>query len=220
MVRKREITIGATLLIIATLAFLFGWTNLFTVHGVSVSGSPNSDITKQVLYIADIKNGEKLARIEPRNISSKLALAGIDWVENVKVSRNWLSRKVDISLQARVAVAKAGAQFIDAGGNVFTSPVEIKEELATISSLNASGRSAAINFYLNLPKDFKGRTEKIVATSPSNFQILLKNNLRIIWGANSNNQLKVKIYKALIALPENKKIKVMDVSDPTKPTVK
>jgi hypothetical protein len=32
--------------------------------------------------------------------------------------------------------------------------------------------------------------------------------------------LKVKIYKALSELPENEKIKQMDVSDPTKPTVK
>ena len=51
-------------------------------------------------------------------------------------------------------------------------------------------------------------------------QIQTSDGLRIIWGANSDNSLKIKIYKALLALPENSKIKLMDLSDPTKPTVK
>ena len=98
MRHKREFILGFALLLIATLAFLFGWTNIFTVKEVSVTGSPNSQITKQVLEIADIKTGEKLARIEPRAISSNLALAGIDWIESVKISRNWISRAVTINL--------------------------------------------------------------------------------------------------------------------------
>ena len=68
MRRKRELILGISILIIATMAFVFGWTNLFTVKEVAVSGSPNSQITKQVLQIADINIGEKLARIEPRNM--------------------------------------------------------------------------------------------------------------------------------------------------------
>ena len=108
MRRKREFTLGIALLLIATLAFLFGWTNIFTVKGVSVSGSPNSQITKEVLRIADIKLGEKLARIEPRNITSNLALAGIDWIEKVNISRNWISRDVTINISARVPVAISG----------------------------------------------------------------------------------------------------------------
>ena len=108
MRRKRELTLGIAILIIATLAFLFGWTNIFTVQGVSVSGSPNSQITKEVLRIADIKTGEKLARIEPRTISSNLALAGIDWIEKVGISRNWISRDVTIKISARIPIAVSG----------------------------------------------------------------------------------------------------------------
>ena len=51
-------------------------------------------------------------------------------------------------------------------------------------------------------------------------QLTLDEKLRINWGDTANNSLKIKIYRALIALPENKKIQQMDVSDPTKPTVK
>ena len=220
MRRKREFTLGIALLLIATLAFLFGWTNIFTVKGVSVSGSPNSQITKEVLRIADIKLGEKLARIEPRNITSNLALAGIDWIEKVNISRNWISRDVTINISARVPVAISGDKYVDAGGVLFTSPVAIKGELPTINAKDETARLAAVEFYQSLPIDLRKDVESVSASSTKNFQLKLKNSLHINWGDSSNNAVKIKIYKALIALPENKKIRQMDVSDPTKPTVK
>ncbi len=223
MRHKREVFLGITILVVATLAFLFGWTNLFTVKSVSVSGSPNSEITKQVLSIADIQKGEKLARVEPRNISSKLALAGIDWIKNVNVSRNWITRNVDINLNARVAIAFTGDRYIDSEGILFTSPISIEKKLPEISAANTTSRVAAIGLYLSLPLDFSEKIVKLSTSSSNNFQLTLldgKTNLRINWGSNSNNGVKVRIYKALVALPENKKINQMDVSDPTKPTVK
>jgi hypothetical protein len=45
-------------------------------------------------------------------------------------------------------------------------------------------------------------------------------NIEIRWGSDSENELKLKVYKALIALPENAKIKRVDVSAPTAPIVK
>ena len=220
MRHKREVFIGSSILIIATLAFLFGWTNLFTVKSVSVSGSPNSEITKQVLNIADIQRGEKLARVEPRNISSKLALAGIDWIENVKISRNWINRNVTINLTARVAIAKSGERYVDQGGVLFTSPISVSQKLPSITAKNASSRAAAVSLYLALPPDFRGNITELTASSINNFQIVVNEKLHINWGSDSNTAVKVKIYKALIDLPENKKINQMDVSDPTKPTVK
>ena len=221
MVRhKREVFLGSSILIIATLAFLFGWTNLFTVKSVSVSGSPNTQITKQVLLIADIKKGEKLARVEPRSISSKLALAGIDWIENVKISRNWINRNVNIDLSARVAIAKAGERYIDQGGVLFTSPVQVNEALVEIEAKDDAARAAAVELFLALPSELRNKIVTLSASTSNNFQFVLNDDLKINWGSNSNTEVKVKIYKALIDLPENKKINQMDVSDPTKPTVK
>ena len=74
--------------------------------------------------------------------------------------------------------------------------------------------------YLGLPADFRALVTSVNASSAKNFQIRVKDKLRINWGDDSNMALKVKIYKALSELPENEKIKQMDVSDPTKPTVK
>lgn len=220
MRRKRELFVGIAILLIATLAFLFGWTNIFTVKSLAVEGSPNSQITKQVLQIADIRIGEKLARVEPRNISSKLSLSGIDWIKEVKVKRNWVSRNVTIKLDARVPVAVSGNKFVDASGVLFTSPVAENKKLAQITAGSETSRAAAIELYLALPADLRNQVTAISASSTENFQITLNEKLQINWGRNSNTTVKIKIYKALIALPENKKITEMDVSDPTKPTVK
>ena len=220
MRRKRELFVGIAILLIATLAFLFGWTNIFTVKSLAVEGSPNSQITKQVLQIADIRIGEKLARVEPRNISSKLSLSGIDWIKEVKVKRNWVSRNVTIKLDARVPVAVSGNKFVDASGVLFTSPVAENKKLAQITAGSETSRAAAIELYLALPADLRNQVSAISASSTENFQITLNDKLQINWGSNSNTSVKIKIYKALIALPENKKITEMDVSDPTKPTVK
>jgi cell division protein FtsQ len=217
---KREFILGFALLLISTLAFLFGWTNIFTVKEISVTGSPNSQITKQVLEIADIKTGEKLARIEPRAISSNLALAGIDWIERVKISRNWISRAVTINLAARDPIAFSGSRYVDASGVLFTSPIKVEKKLAEIKAKDDSTRAAAVDFYLSLPAEIRDKASSITASSAKNFQIVMDSELRINWGDAANNALKVKIYQALLALPENMKIKQMDVSDPTKPTVK
>ena len=79
---------------------------------------------------------------------------------------------------------------------------------------------AAVEFYQSLPGDLRSELTSISASSTKNFQLVLQNSLHINWGDSANNAVKIKIYKALIALPENKKIRQMDVSDPTKPTVK
>lgn len=217
---KREIFIGLTILLISTLAFLLGWTSIFTVKAVEVTGSPNSLITQQVLKISEIRIGEKLARIEPRNISTKLALSGIDWIENVKITRNWVSRKVTINLSARIPVAKSAESYVDQSGVLFSSPVIIKSKLPELLATNSAARSAAVGLYLELPEEIKREVTEIRASSSNNFQLILNEKLRINWGTNSNIQVKVKIYKALLALPENKKIKSMDLSDPIKPTVR
>ena len=224
-VQKRELTFGALLLALATLAYIFGWTNLFTVQDVSVSGSPNKEITTQVLQIADIQKGEKLARVEPRNISARLALAGINWIEGVQVSRNWLSRKVDINLKARkpIAISAYDNRYIDKAGVLFDSPIKVEQKLITLDTPNDSARSATVKFLSDLPNEIRSKLSKISVSQQSNFQTFLleeKGGMQISWGADGDSALKVKIYKALLALPENQKIRFMDLSDPTKPSVK
>ena len=80
---KREISIGALVLVISTGAYLLGWTNLLTVREISVIGSPNTTITNQILNLAGVTKGEKLARIEPRSINTKLESTGFNWIKSI-----------------------------------------------------------------------------------------------------------------------------------------
>ena len=240
-IQKRDLIFGAIVLSVATLAYILGWTNLFTVKDISVTGAPTQQIMVQVLQIADIQRGEKLARVEPRKVSNNLALAGINWIESVDISRNWITRSVNINLKARQPIARAGDQLMDSAGVLFTSPVQIpktSQNLIAIDTPNSSARVAAVDFLKELPKEFAADIDSISAapmTASNNksdsglqkvssnlnyqFNLTLRSGLIISWGQNKDLTLKIKIYKALLNLPENKRIKSMDLTDPTKPSV-
>lgn len=233
MVRKRELTIGIAIFLIATSAYLLGWTNLFSVRALQINGAPNEQIVKTVNKYSQVTVGEKMARVEPRSIESRLTSAGIDWLESVDISRNWVSGRVIITLKAREAIATVGEQFVDASGVLFKSPVTISTKMPELQGLTKKIRASAINLYQSLPADFKVRVLKITARSEDQFQlqVLLNNQLnnqqlkpekivRINWGSARDTEVKLKIYEALVALPENKDLKSMDLSDPTKPSVK
>lgn len=244
MVRKRELTVGIIVLLIATLAYLFGWTNIFTVKKLEIIGAPNPAITNTVIRFSDVRVGQKLARVEPRNIEGKLISSGIDWLESVDISRNWISGKVVIDLKPREAVATTGDRFVDPSGFLFLSPVEIKEKLPELVGKSMQERADGIKLYQRLPDSFQSQVIKIVASSQDNFQFYVEisglkksgakdssnssnlsnsSKLRVIkinWGSPRDSDVKLKIYKALLELPENNQIKSMDLSDPTKPSVR
>jgi hypothetical protein len=76
---------------------------------------------------------------------------------------------------------------------------------------------------MTLPADLK-EALSVVKVRGSGALVLVVNNagknLEIRWGSDSENELKLKVYKALIALPENASIKRVDVSAPHAPIVK
>lgn len=241
MVRKRELTLGVFVLLIATLAYLFGWTNIFTVKKLEIIGAPNPAITNTVIKFSEVKVGQKLARVEPRSIEGRLISSRIDWLESVDISRNWVSGKVVINLKPREAVAKTGDRFVDPSGFLFLSPVEIKEKLPELVGKSTRERADGIKLYQRLPDSFQSQVIKIVASSQDNFQFYVQisglkrggakdssnssksGKLRVIkinWGSPRDSDVKLKIYKALLQLPENNQIKSMDLSDPTKPSVR
>ena len=111
----------------------------------------------------------------------------------------------------------------DKAGVIFTSPIVVSKDLVTIDASNFAARVAAVQFLQKLPQDFAKRIASISTTGQSksrSYEIALKNGLSISWGSDRDITLKIKIFKAILALPENKKITSMDLTDPTKPSVK
>ena len=74
-----------------------------------------------------------------------------------------------------------------------------------------------------VPVTFQDQITSLTAFNESNFAISLNYGgraIRIQWGRNEESALKVEVISALLNLPENKKIRRIDVSAPHAPIVK
>jgi cell division septal protein FtsQ len=204
--------VSGVLLISAT--YVLGWSSLFTVSSIEIIG------TKSQLS-SDISVGDRLARIEPRAVAAKFE--DLDWVADAQVSRNWVSGKVTIEITERTPVAIFNKIVIDSTGKSFALRGTPSSTLVQIQAVDLTAATKAVTFFSSLPADLKS-TLKVVKVRGTGALVLevdnAGKNLEIRWGNDGDNELKLKVYKALIALPENAEIKRVDVSAPHAPIVK
>lgn len=218
--KYRSITL-ISILLISALAYLLGWSNIFAVKEVAYAGSPTKGSETSVMNLAKISPGERLARIEVRRISTRIK--SLPWVESAEISRNWISGKVSVSVIARKPIATFNGKLMDATGTIFDLPGGYKSELPSVVATDAKSGLAAIDLFMKLPTEFSTRTSAFTANSPENIYFNIsegKRTLMVIWGANDQIELKLKVYKALLALPENSKILKIDLTEPHSPIVK
>jgi cell division septal protein FtsQ len=193
---------------------VLGYSTLFTVSSVEVIGSTrplNTGITK----------GQKLARVEPRAVATKLEK--LDWVRSAKISRNWINGKVVVELTSRTPIATFENRVIDSMGASFVPQGRRPEGLILIQAANLEDAKEGVKFLTQLPEELKSSLTVVKVRSTGALVLISQNNgkaIEIRWGSDSENELKLKVYKALIALPENADIKRVDVSAPLAPIVK
>jgi cell division septal protein FtsQ len=211
---NRRLILLISTVLLAAAAYVLGWSTLFTVSAIEINGSTtqlNSGIVK----------GQKLARVEPRAIAAKFE--SLDWVEDAQVSRNWISGKVRIDLTERTPVAIYNNKVIDSNGKSFVLRTTPSRELVQIQAGDLTAATKAVMFFTSLPEDLKSGLSVVKVRSTGALVLVVNNsgkNLEIRWGIDGDNELKLKVYKALIALPENASIKRVDVSAPNAPIVK
>lgn len=211
---KRKLIALLAVAVLAGATYVLGYSTLFTVSSVEVMGS-NKPIT------TGITKGEKLARVEPRAISAKIEM--LDWVESADVSRNWINGKVVISLTPRTPIAIYKDQVIDSSGSSFVPQGEPPQGLIEIHAASIEDAVKAVAFFTELPEELNSTLTVVKVRATGALVLLLENNgkkVEVRWGIDSDNELKTKVYKALIALPENADIKRVDVSAPHAPIVK
>lgn len=211
---NRRLIVIISTVIFAAATYVLGYSTLFTVSSVEIIGS-NSAINSGVSV------GQKLARVEPRAIAAKFET--LDWVESADVSRNWISGKVTIQLTQRTPIAIFNNQVIDSTGKSFQLRSAPSKPLVQIQAGDLQAAVSAVEFFTSLPEDLKSALTVVKVRSTGAFVLEIDNagkNLEIRWGTNSDNELKIKVYKALLALPENSAIKRVDVSAPHAPIVK
>jgi cell division septal protein FtsQ len=213
MKNKRLIALAAVLFL-GLASYALGWSTLFTVSSVEVKG------TDQFLP-QNVKVGEKLARVEPRAVAA--AYEKFAFVRDAQVSRNWISGKVTISITTRTPIAIFNNQAIDELGKAFVVKGNLPASLPTIQAADVESAVTAVKFLLTLPTEIKSGLKilKVRSTGAYVLEVDVEGrNVEVRWGLATDNELKAKVYKALLAQPENAKLKRMDLSAPHAPIVK
>ncbi len=124
---------------------------------------------------------------------------------------------------ARIPIARHGFNLVDISGVEFTLPNNEGANLPVLDSNGSDSLKFAVTLLRQLPGTLTTQLESITTrgtTSATLFLLNGKNPLKIIWGDETDTALKVQVYQALLALPENAKISLMDVSAPHAPIVK
>ena len=212
MNRRLVLLLSVITLSIAT--YVLGYSTVFTVSSVEIVGS-KTQINSGIVV------GQKLARVEPRVVAARFER--LEWVESADVSRNWINGRVTINLKERTPIAIFNDKVIDSTGKSFTLRKQPTQTLISIEAGDLEKAISAVSFFTSLPLELKSTLTAVKVRSTGALVLEINNsgkNLEIRWGSDSENELKFKVYKALLALPENSAIKRVDVSAPHAPIVK
>ena len=211
---KRKLIGVSAVVALAAATYILGYSSFFTVSSVEVIGSSKP-------INSGIEKGQKLARVEPRAVAARLET--LDWVKSAQISRNWINGKVVVELIPRTPIATFKNQVIDSSGASFIPQGERPSGLIDIQAGSIEDATKAVNFLVELPQELNSTLTVVKVRSTGALVLIMENNgkkLELRWGTDSDNELKLKVYNALIALPENAQIKRVDVSAPHAPIVK
>jgi cell division septal protein FtsQ len=220
-IRNHRLLAVLVILLISGLAYLLGWSNVLTVKEISYLGAPTKSSETTIKNLARLEVGDRLARVEIRKIAGRIQT--LPWVDSADLSRNWISGKIVVAVTPRVPIATFNGQLMDAKGKRFELPGGFELKLPSVIAKDAKSGLAAIKLFTKLPAEFSTRTSAFTATSPENIYFKIvegKRSINVIWGADKEIDLKLKVYKALVALPENSKINKIDLTEPRSPIVK
>jgi len=222
----RVVVIAGALLVFIGATYLLAWSSIFAVKDISINGAPTLESTKAVTAALAIEPGIKMARVEPRALERRLD--SFDWIRGVEISRNWINRKVSIEISPRSPIAlfnpaTSPDSTIDAEGKVFKLPGGATNALPKVEAQNAKSGVAAISLFTSLPATFRSNINLMSVRSSGAFSVSYSYKSRpiaISWGDGENTALKVEVVEALLVLPENSKIRTIDVSAPHAPIVR
>ena len=232
---RRTLWILFITLLLAALAFGLGWSKLFALEAVSITGTNQVKLIEAQLEAAESKLviGQPLARINPR--TEENTVTNLEWIASADLSRNWWTGRVTLHITPRIPVAvyadadggNSSPRYLAKNGFEFSSPQSFSN-LAKISirAKTQGVRREIANFVANLS------TEIVAAMTgleiAGNDVILMETNFReptleITWGARNSAadiEVKSRVLMGLLALPENKKITEIDLSIADSPIVK
>lgn len=218
--------IAGGVLLFSTATYLLAWSPVFVVKDIEITGAPTSDSSKAISKALAITTGEKLARVEPRSLQRRLD--SFDWISDVNISRDWINRKVSIEISSRTPIALFNPDTslqttIDTTGKVFRLPGGAPNSLPRVQAATPESGVAAIDLFTELPESFRSEITLMNVRSSGSFEVSYSyksRQIQIAWGDGKESALKVEVASKLLALPENSKIRFIDVSAPYAPIVR
>lgn len=213
-------------MIVLVLTYILGWSSIFTVKGIEVSGAPTAAIQIEIEKKSQITAGQQLARVNPQSAARKIEKS--TWVKNVAISRNWISGLVRIEVIPREPLAffnsdQVPGQTIDGEGQLFAIPGYSNRNLPVISAKSPESALEANQLFTQLPENFRSQITSMMATSSNTFTLnanIQGREIRIRWGDSQDMALKISVINKILKMPENKQITVIDVVAPYAPIVK
>lgn len=226
---KRSPGIVLSILLLALLTYLLGWSTLLAARTIVIDGTlRTSEIQNQIINPStNLHIGEPLARVDVHAISRRISL--LDWVESQSVKREWLHGRLHIIIQERTPIAQftqsnGSIRLIDKNGKVFAAKSSAHYPVISFATAGDQLVPAAASFVQALPADLLGNLQSIAIRSSDFIQSshsgMGKGTLIIRWGDSSEMGTKVKVLRALLALPENAQAKLIDLSSPLSPIAK
>ncbi len=219
----RRKTLAIILLLVVTVAYLLGWSSLFIVKQIRVIGAPSTIQSQQIGE--SIRSGEKMARLETRAISN--SLRKYNWLDHARIDRNWWKGLITIHVWTRTPIAAYQTHLLDSNGVLFDLPSVQISHLPRISSSNISSAKFALDLLLKLPIDFRSNVIAVRGEGTRSAILTVKSSMQspsrivtVIWGDSTDTQLKIRVFNALLALPENGTVGTINVSAPHAPIVK
>lgn len=224
----KKIYIPATITLVSLLAYLLGWSGLMTIDQIKVSGLSKtqkvSNLTaKEVIKLSGIKIGQPIARVNASSVKRKLL--ALPQILDVKVNRK-LPSSVLIELKMRkveIAVTASGGGFLigDASGVTFAKVNKVPRGVPIIkTSTSKLLLSQTLLIFQSLPTKIQNRVISIDAKTRDSITFNLTQGVEIIWGGSQEQDLKIEVLNALLADPNNNKVKNFDISSPLAPTVR
>ncbi len=219
----------AILLLIVGAVYGLGWSKIFSVKTIAISGTQQSSVLTNTLQSAhiELRTGMPLARVDVRAIDRIALQSG--WIKSSEISRNWLKGSVSIRVIERIPVASyldgdGSIKYFDALGNIFTTPSAFTN-LPTIAFTHSTPelRIVAASWVAEMPADLLAQMQNLWVNSQD--RIVMKaaisvpsaKIITINWGGVRDLPLKVKVLRALLLRPENAQHNNFDLSEPLAP---
>ena len=227
---KSAPSIVLVLFLSGLLAYILGWSPLLSIKSIEITAGGFESVVTKLVIPNQAHIGLPLARVNLGRISRDVLHQS--WVRKITIRRHWLAKDLTIAVTPRTPIAQfqekdGPIEYFDNSGVAFSLPPKIKVPsvmpVVTFNSSTQVTRSAAAHFLASTSHLLIDGMTALRVDSGGKITLATKirghSPLVITWGNGEDGGVKTQVIQRLLALPENKKILRVDVSDPASPIV-